>query len=316
MTRIAAVVPSLGASPVADEALAALRRELAAYPGPSELVWVQQGGLSAPPLEGADERLVALPAPAGFAAAVDRGYETANPESELLLVMNDDLVLEPGWLATLVALLGQTPGAGAVQGQNLRLADPARTDGCGLAWNRDWQAVQLRDGEAPLPGDAAPFEIFGVSATAALYRTSALAAAAGAGGSPFDRRLGSYYEDVELAVRLRQAGFASYCLPAARALHAGQATSRRAPRDRWRLVYRNRRWVVASLLGARLASERARIERRDRRDLLRRLAGLDFAAVAGILDGLREARRAAPPFAGDRQRALAAAERLTVGSAA
>ncbi|MEZ5313860.1 MAG: glycosyltransferase [Thermoanaerobaculia bacterium] len=259
MTRIAAVVPSLGASPVIDEALAALRRELAAQRGPTALVWVHQGPLPGPQLTAADEQLVALPTPAGFAAAVDRGYEAAHRESELLLVMNDDVVLEPGWLATLVALLERVPEAAAVQGQNLRLAEPSRIDGCGLAWNRDWQAVQLGDGQAPLPAEAPPFEIFGVSATAAstTHRRSPPPPV------PAVRRsidAGSYYEDVELAGRHRQAGFASYCLPPARALHAGQATTRRTPRDRWRLVYRNRRWVVTSLLGARLADRRARID--------------------------------------------------------
>ena len=316
MTRVAAIVPSLGVSPWAGQSLEALRAELARHAYGHELVWVHQGANPSPELTGPSERLLRLPEPVGFAAAVNRGFAAASGEIDLLLILNDDLMLEGGWLAELIARLESHAEAASAQGVNLRLEQPGLVDGCGIGWNRDWQAVQIRDGElAPQP-DLPPFEIFGVSATAALYRVGALHAVAPA-GALFDERLGSYYEDVALAVRLQEAGFTSLCAPRARARHAGQATTRRTPRARWRAIYRNRRLVAAELLGERWAHERRRIVARDRRDLVGRLLAFDIRAAAGIVQGLREARRFRPePALLGSRRALAAAERLAVGSRA
>ena len=162
-----------------------------------------------------------------------------------------------------------------------------RVDGAGLAWNRRWQAVQLGRGEAThwsgagLTAGASPGrlrrqpagtpahpvcddlqkespypvcnEVYGVSATAAIYRRAALAKVSGAGDvlRPFEERLDSYYEDVELADRLRGAGYRALLVPAARAVHAGALSSRspRAARRRTRRVYANRLLVLARRLG-------------------------------------------------------------------
>ena len=319
--RLVAIIPSLGLSPWMKEALAALRRELAAAPGDHELVWVHQGPEAPPGILVNGEQLVRIAEPAGFAVAVNRGMAAVRHPFDFLLLLNDDVVLESGWLSQLLTQLAVEPDLGSVQGMNLRLAEPARIDGCGLAWTRDWQAVQIYDGFAAEASGDLPFEIFGVSATAALYRRTALdavSAVEGAGGHPFAERLESYYEDVELAVRLRAAGFASRCVPAARALHAGQATSRRAPARRWRAIYRNRRRVARALLGDRFAQELPRIRARDRRDLVRRFLAFDLHAVRGIVAGLRDSRNAPTEHAAQplpsTARALAAAERLAVGS--
>lgn len=319
MSRLVAIVPSLGASPFEPEQLAALRAELAGF-ADARLVWVQQGAAPPPALDPGREQLVALPRPAGFAAAMNAGYAAAPATVELVAVVNDDAIVEPGWLTALAAELERRPEVAAVQGTNLDLARPERLDGCGLGWNRDWQAVQLGHG-APTASYVSPGEPFGVSATASLYRASALRAVAHVEAPLFDARLGSYYEDVELAVRLRAAGFESRSMPRARVRHAGQATTGRAPRARFRQLYRNRRWVVAALLGERYARERARIVHRDRRDLVRRLLALDLPAALGILEGLAAARAPNPLLTGDagqhppaHARALAAAERLAVSS--
>jgi GT2 family glycosyltransferase len=315
MTRLAAIVPSLGASPLALELLASLRAGLAESGVEGRLIWVQQGGLPPPVLDGGRESLVALAEPAGFAAAVNAGLAAAG-SVEFVALLNDDAVPERGFLAALLAELERRPELAAAQGVTLRHAAPHLVDGMGIAWNRDWQAVQIGDGGAPPDIGRPPFEIFGVSATAALYRNSALLAVANEHAPLFDERLGSYYEDVELAVRLRERGFASTAVPAARARHAGQATTGRSPRTRWERIYRNRRWVAEALLGERFAHELPRLRRRDRRDLVRRLLALDFSAVTGIVAGLRAATRERP-YRGRAGggRALADALRLTVGFA-
>lgn len=332
-----AIVPSLGHSPWQGEMLAALRRELAG--AQAELVWVHQGEAPAPTLDRPRERLVRLPRATGFAAAANLGLASADPRSTVIGIVNDDLVVEPGWLAALTGELARRPRAASVQGVQLELGRPGVVEGCGLAWNRSWQAVQVGAGDPPPAAGAPPFEIFGVSATAALFRREALAAVAHAsdaapardtagrgaelavpGGDAgfFEARLGSYYEDVELAVRLREADWESWCVPEARARHAGQATAGRAPLSRWRSIHRNRILVLRRLLGSDFVPSLPRLAARDLRDLLRACLRRDGARALGVLTGWSSAvprlGAFAPPSAAANRRALAAAERFRIGS--
>jgi GT2 family glycosyltransferase len=227
-------------------------------------------------------------------------------------------------------------------------ADPVRIDGAGLTWNRWWQAVQIGHGERaqslgettalhdsvhltqppeihaqpegdPGPGPAheegvlsGPREVFGVSATAALYRRAALDEAAagragerrgrrperGAGrpGGPFDERLGSYYEDVELACRLRAAGWTALVVPAATVRHAGSATADRLG-GRTRLVTGNRWLVAAWLLGRHFPLAKPRMAARDLADLARALGRGDLATAGGIAAGWGRALLLLPRWA-------------------
>ena len=302
--EITAVVPTVGRSPWLTACLRALRRQADA--ASLEILVVDQAPqpLALPP--GLADRVLRPERNLGFAAGTNLGLAAAR--GELMATVNDDAVVGPGWLAALTTALRGDPRAAAAQGINI-LAGPAgmetggddgsdgddgpgdrpgqdepeRIDGCGLGWNRWWQAIQIGHGEplpppggnlAPVssavsglapgpPADSssapstraagragAPVEIFGVSATAALFRRSALERVA-LGGEVFDPRLVSYYEDSELAGRLRAAGFSALLVPAARARHAGSASGRTAAagRERWRLIYGNRYLAAARLLG-------------------------------------------------------------------
>lgn len=293
MSRLVAVVPSLGLGPDLGGVLAALRGELAANGG--ALVWVHQGSAAPPPgLASPRERLVRLEAPAGFARAANLGIAAAG-DAELVALVNDDATVEPGWLAALARALDADPGAVAAQGVNLLGDGSGRADGWGLDWNRWRQAIQLGHGEAP-PAPGAPVaEVFGVSATAALFRVAALAGLGRPG--PFDERLGSYYEDADLALRLRAHGGRALSVPAARARHVGSATAGRAPARRWRLIYGNRWAVVARGAGRRLPLEVPRLLARDVADLARALAGGDAGRAGGVVAGWARAVALAPRFA-------------------
>lgn len=236
---VSAIVPTLGRSPWLLQCLEALRRE-----GVTEIVVVDQGETPADLPESI--RVVRPGRNLGFAAGTNLGI--AESSGALVAMVNDDAIVEPGWLARLRAALEQGPKAAAAQGVNLLLDDPERADGCGIAWNRWWQAVQIGHGETAPPPTPGAREVFGVSATAALFRREALLAVS-TGGEVFDSRLISYYEDVELAGRLRAAGFRALLVPAARARHAGSVTGRTLSRERWRLIYGNRYLAVARFLG-------------------------------------------------------------------
>ncbi len=246
---------------------------------------------------------------AGFAAAANLGLAAADPTSAAIAIVNDDLVVAPGWLAALIGELARRPRAAAVQGVQLEIDRPQVVEGCGLGWNRSWQAVQVGAGEPPPPLTAPPFELFGVSATAALYRRAALAAVAGTAASFFDERLGSYYEDVELAVRLREAEWESWCVPAAVARHAGQATTGRAP---LRALASRSIATVCWSCGASSAADSPPPCRGSPpatlRDLLRAALRLDLARALGVRHRLEHGAAAArgllaaPRAAGNRAR--------------
>lgn len=295
--RVAAVVPTIGASPHLERCLGALRREGV------ETVVVYQG-TGEPPAAAVRlaDRVLRLPANLGFAAATNLGI--AATAGEYVAAVNDDAVVEPGWAAGLVAALDADPRTAATQGSNGMLDDPSRLDGRGLEWNRWWQAVQVGHGEpvADLPPQGEPSgaveEVFGVSATAAVYRRSALEAVSGVRADGrlqiFDEGLGAYYEDADLAGRLRRAGWTALWVPAARALHAGSLTGDR--RRRWRLtrIYGNRWAVAARCLGRRFPAAVPRMAARDLADLARALGRADLAAAAGIACGWVRAVRLLP----------------------
>lgn len=322
MTRIVALVPTLGRSPAAAGLAADLARELEPYEGLQ--LWVHQGpapedgeeGASLFPLESeplAREsgtpapriRFLRLPEPRGFAAAVHAGLAALAPETQWVALVNDDCRLEPGWLGCLLEQLEREPRAGAAQGVVLRAGTPARLDGYGLGWNRWYEAVQLGHGE---PLEAAPREaipIPGVSATAALYRRCALEEIGGRDLEIFGPELVSHYEDVELALELRARGWSAWCVPQARAVHLGGATTRH-DRLRSRIQIRGNRWAVAARwLGRSFWLALPRILLLDLRDLARSVVRKDRLEARAILLGWKRAlrllpgrlhfRRAAPP---------------------
>jgi N-acetylglucosaminyl-diphospho-decaprenol L-rhamnosyltransferase len=387
--EVSAVVPTVGRSPWLAACLEALRRQGGA--GSLEIVVVDQAPRPLVLAPGLADRVLRPERNLGFAGGTNLGIAAAG--GELVATVNDDAVVDRGWLAALAAALRADPDAAAAQGVNLlaaaasgggqpstapaspaaptggggqpSIAPPSPValvapagggetiDGCGLGWNRWWQAVQLGRGEpAPdpadmepggaAPGDSSPegsapgasppaysapgasppaHEVFGVSATAALFRRAALQRVARRGGEIFDPRLVSYYEDVELAGRLRAAGYRALLVPAARARHAGSASGRAASRERWRLIYGNRYLAAAGLLGSGFWPRLPLMALRDLLDLLRlfdlpgghdRGAGggggprddaggggygsLDRERLAGMLAGWGRAARHLPAF--------------------
>src|SRR3954453_17924319 len=245
--KTSAVVLTLGRSPLLVPCLEALRRD-----GGNELeiLVVDQGETPAALPAGLADKVLRPRKNLGFAAGNNLGIAAAIADGVIdwVATVNDDAGVEPGWLPALIAALEADPGAAAAQGLNVQLAAPELADGWGLAWNDWWQAVQLGHGK-PVSGVGSHVrEIFGASATAAVYRRSALRRV-GADGNVFDPRLFAWYEDVDLAVRLRLAGGRALLVPAARVRHAGSSTGRTMSRQRWRLIYGNRWLVAARLLG-------------------------------------------------------------------
>jgi hypothetical protein len=279
--NVTAVVPTLGRSPHLVPCLEALRRE--GMETILEIILVDQGETPVQIPAGLADRVLRPGRNLGFAAGTNLGIEAATGDG--IAAVNDDVLVEPGWLAALVAVLEAKPRAGAVQGVNLQLEAPDLVDGCGITWNHWWQAVQIDHGRTAPPLTAPTREVFGVSATAALYRRAALR------GQAFDPRLESYYEDVDLAARLRAGGWRAFLVPAARALHGGSVTGRTLSRERWRLIYGNRYLVASRHLGRRFLPRLPMMAARDAADLARALGRGDRELAAGIASGWARALR-------------------------
>jgi len=309
MSRVLAVVPTLGESPWLADCLAALRAQEGAELAVA-VVWQGGGPARIPP--GLADRILEPGRNLGFAGAANLAL-AADP-APLVALVNDDALLAPRWLAALLAALA--PGVGAVQGVNLDLAREERLDGWGIAWNRWWQAVQLGHGEPAASAPAADREIFGVSATAALYRRAALDAACLRPGEWLDPALFAYYEDVDLACRLRAAGFTARLAPAARARHAGSATGARRQALRRRWIHGHRFAVLARLLGSSFWPRLPWLAARDLADALRLASGGDISGAAAVAAGWGRAASLLPRFArrGPPLLPLAALARFRVGS--
>ncbi len=189
---------------------------------------------------------VALAENIGFAAAVNLGV--ARTSAKAVLALNADTVLEPGCLALLLDALEADPRLGGVQPRLLQLEgeagallDPAtaRLYSAGQALTVDGRALELGAGEPQPPRLPAVHEVFGVCGAACLLRRQLFTELGG-----YDESYFAFYEDVDLNVRGRIAGWRFAVVPAAVVWHLGNASwlagFERPGADNARLVARNR----------------------------------------------------------------------------
>jgi GT2 family glycosyltransferase len=182
---------------------------------------------------------------AGFAAAVNLGASRVS--SGAILALNADTVLEPGCIDSLRDALEADPSLGGVQPLILQLEgddsarsiDTARVYSAGQALRRDGRAFEIAMGEAQGQGSAKRAEVFGVCGAACLLRRELFADLGG-----YDESYFAFYEDVDLNVRARIAGWRFEYLPRAVVWHVGNVSWRagfeRPSADNARLVARNR----------------------------------------------------------------------------
>lgn len=162
-------------------------------------------------------RVISNPTNLGFAAAVNQGLRAT--DSTYVLLCNLDVVLDPGFIAAVVARAETAPDIGSVGGR-LRhgRGDQSRLDSTGhLLFRSGW--VQNRDQGAPDDSrHRLAEEVFGVSAAAALYRRRMLDDVA-LGGEVLCQDFFAYLEDVDLDWRARWRGWRAWYEPEAGASH-------------------------------------------------------------------------------------------------
>jgi N-acetylglucosaminyl-diphospho-decaprenol L-rhamnosyltransferase len=184
-------------------------------------------------------RVLRLEQNLGFGRAVNRGVELA--ETDAVVLVNNDVICEPEFLERLLAPLEHASMAAGVLLQHDR---PDLVDSAGIELDvtlRSWDTGWNR------PVDHLPAaEPVGPCGGAAAYRTDAFRSVGG-----FDETFFAYWEDVDLALRLRLAGHACVRAAGARALHKHGATLGAASPAQRRLEAFGRAYVLARYRVAR-----------------------------------------------------------------
>jgi GT2 family glycosyltransferase len=179
----------------------------------------------------------------GFAFAANRGIEGAS--GELVALINTDVMLSPEWLQRMATALSARPAAASAACKMLSLAEPAVLYDAGDILRRDGACEQRGRFLPDVGAYDEPGEVFGACAGAALYRRDAVL---GVGG--FDERYFAYLEDVDLALRLRLAGWTCAYEPAV-CWHAGEGSSAQLRGGHLPLVTRNTLVLVTKAFPAR-----------------------------------------------------------------
>ena len=189
-------------------------------------------------------RLVRLAENTGFAAANNLGASLGR--GRWLATLNPDAYPRPDWLAQLLAGAARHPDAAMFASTQLMAADPERIDGAGdvySLWGLAWRGAQGWPARRrPKEGDC-----FGPCAAAALYLRRRFLDLGG-----FDQDYFCYFEDVDLAFRMRLAGERCVYLPRAVVLHAGGGISPGSSAFTIEHCARNRVWTYLKNMPAAL----------------------------------------------------------------
>lgn len=157
----------------------------------------------------------------GFAAASNQGVAWLEARgADLAALLNPDAFAQQDWLAALCAAAARAPECASFASRMMRAGEADVVDGLGDAYHFSglpWRRYHGR----PLRSEwLRAGEVFGACGGAALYRIDAFRACGG-----LDEAYFCYCEDVDLALRLRLAGWTCRLVPDAVVEHVGSAVT-------------------------------------------------------------------------------------------
>lgn len=165
--------------------------------------------------------LIRLAQNVGFAAANNRAVQMAE-NCEWVGLLNPDAFPEPDWLEALLRAARASPDYRFFASRLVSARLPDVLDGTGDVYAAAGPAWRRDHGRRVTAAQRPAGEVFSPCAAAALYARNAFLEAGG-----FDENFFCYFEDVELAFRLRLAGHRCLYVPEAIARHVGSASAGR-----------------------------------------------------------------------------------------
>lgn len=209
-------------------------------------------------------RLIASQENLGFAEGNNLVFRTT--QAKYVVLLNQDAYAQRNWVTELVRCAEMDERVGSVGSKMLFFRCPTLLNSTAIeineaGWGWDRQVGERDENPSPMPET-----VFGGCGGAVLYRTSALQKVGG-----FDPAFFMYYEDTDLAWRLRLAGFVNLYAPLAVVRHdfhgdtgatPGRLFRRRfmSERNRWATLVKNLDWkTLRSVLPKIRAYDKGRI---------------------------------------------------------
>lgn len=224
-------------------------------------------------------RVVPLTENTGFAGGNNAGLSFAR--GRYVVLLNNDTMPDPHWLAELAAAVEENPGSN-VASKLVFAGDPTTLNSAGLQLLRDGRAIDRGFRHKDVGQFEEPAAVFAGCGAAVVFDASQL------DGRLFDPRFFMYYEDLDAAWRDQLAGRGTVYAPRSlvRHVHGGSAGDE-SPLFRFH-VERNR--ALASLKNADLflavwnaVGLAVRVVRSGVRWILGRERGVMFRATVGAL---------------------------------
>lgn len=165
-------------------------------------------------------RLALLDSNYGFCTAANRGiYESEKDKTTYVILLNNDTVVEPGFVRALEKALDRDEKAFSGAARMVNLYHPERIDDagdyyCALGW------AFAAGKDKPAADYGRPREIFSACGGACIYRRSVLDEI-----GLLDEEHFAYLEDVDIGYRARIYGYRNLYVPEAVVRHAGSGVS-------------------------------------------------------------------------------------------
>jgi len=182
---------------------------------------------------------IELPANEGTTGSINRAVTATS--SKYLLLLNNDIELQPDYLEVLVRTLDADPQLGFAAGKLLRATQRTHLDGAGDAILIAGGAYRLGSMDEDRGQFDKPMPILTGCGAAVLYRRDTFELC-----GELDADFFAYLDDIDLGLRAQLAGFGGMYVPHAVAYHVGSATSGSVVHPRiLELVTRNQLWLLA-----------------------------------------------------------------------
>ncbi len=158
----------------------------------------------------------------GFCAAVNTGLALA--QADVVQVLNDDTEVEHDWYHAALERFAENSRLGSLAPLVLNWKNPSIIDSAGDGYDRAGYAYSLGRGQRISTEWLIARSVLCASASAAFYRRAALLEVGG-----FPTEFIAYFDDLEVGLKLREAGYCCLYEPRCRVRHHGSASHGRTP---------------------------------------------------------------------------------------